>query len=453
MSTHDDAFTAEAKSLVYTFRAKAGTKPTWTPRWGFVTDEPHFDPRFKIGGQFGGWFYGVRAYGGHGWGFGGAETKRGPEVNEYSDFAGVLGTGVYVTGVAGTSINNVGVYGQTGEVPELPWPVPNYYARAGVFGAAEQGRGVFGVVDFGVGVTGFSPKGIGVEGFTTDGIGVIGSARERPGVYGVSGAAPGVYGLASYDSGVQGICDTEGPTVPQPVTIAGVVGTSDASHGVIGTSNALVGVYGYSTNNIGVVGQTQNPNSFAGYFFGNVAVAGNLTVTGVISPNPKSAVVPFPDGTQRLLYCMESPEVWFEDFGAARLKRGRAVVKIDADFSKVIKRGDYRVFPVPEGDCRGLYVRRKSAMSFEVRELMGGKSSITFSYRIVGRRKDIKGHRRFAKIDMPLPMPAGVTRPPRKRPMKSSALRRFLTRLEKETWQARPKGTKKGSGSRPLRSM
>ena len=92
-------------------------------------------------------------------------------------------------------------------------------------------------------------------------------------------------------------------------------------------------------------------------------------------------------------------------------------------------------------------------MSFEVRELMGGKSSITFSYRIVGRRKDIKGHRRFAKIDMPLPMPAVVTRPARKRPMKSSALRRFLTRLEKETWQARPKGTKKGSGSRPLRSM
>jgi hypothetical protein len=129
MSTHDDAFTAEAKSLAYTFRAKAGTKPTWTPRWGFVTDEPRFDPRFKIGGQFGGWFYGVRAYGGHGWEVGGAEAKRGPEVNEYSDFAGVLGTGVYVTGVAGTSVNNVGVYGQTGEVPDLPFPVP-YYVRA-----------------------------------------------------------------------------------------------------------------------------------------------------------------------------------------------------------------------------------------------------------------------------------------------------------------------------------
>jgi hypothetical protein len=450
MSTHDDAFTAEAKSLVYTFRAKAGTKPTWTPRWGFVTDEPRSNPRFQIGGQFGGWFYGVRAYGGLGWEVGGAEAKRGPEVNQYSDFAGVLGTGVYVTGVAGTSINNVGVYGQTGEIPDLPWPVPNYYARAGVLGAAEQGQGVFGVSAFGAGVSGFCPKGNAVEGFSTDGIGVNSIARKFPGVYGVSGTAPGVYGNASYDSGVQGICDTEGPMVPDQVTIAGVVGTSDASHGVIGTSNARVGVYGYTTNGTGVFGRAQNPNAFAGYFAGNVAVDGNLTVTGVISPNPKSAVVPFPDGTQRLLYCMESPEVWFEDFGTAKLKRGRVVVKLDADFAKVIKRGDYRVFPAPEGDCRGLYVRHKSATSFEVRELMGGKSSITFSYRIVGRRKDIKGHRRFAKIDIRLPMPAMVTRPPRKRGMRTSALRTFLTRLEKETWQRRPKGTKKGSGSRAL---
>ena len=97
---------------------------------------------------------------------------------------------------------------------------------------------------------------------------------------------------------------------------------------------------------------------------------------------------------------MESPEHWFEDFGSAKLARGRTTVKLDANFAKVIKRGDYRVFVTPEGDCHGLYVRRKSANGFEVRELMGGKSSIAFSYRIVGRRKDIKGHRRFAKIDM-----------------------------------------------------
>jgi hypothetical protein len=48
-------------------------------------------------------------------------------------------------------------------------------------------------------------------------------------------------------------------------------------------------------------------------------------------------------------------------------------------------------------------VRNKSAASFEVRELGGGKSSIAFSYRVVGRRNDIKAHKRFAKVDTRLP--------------------------------------------------
>jgi hypothetical protein len=147
-----------------------------------------------------------------------------------------------------------------------------------------------------------------------------------------------------------------------------------------------LGVLGFS-NNVGVYGETTNPaGNYAGVFRGNIVVTGT-----------KSAAVPFPDGTQRVLYCMESPELWFEDFGTAKLKRGRVVVKLNADFGKVIESGDYRVFVTPEGDCRGLYVHRKSASTFEVRELTGGKSSIAFSYRIVGRRKDIKEYRRFAK--------------------------------------------------------
>jgi hypothetical protein len=128
---------------------------------------------------------------------------------------------------------------------------------------------------------------------------------------------------------------------------AGVTGTADQNPGVIGTSNAAIGIYGFSTGNSGVVGETANPNSFAGYFAGNVHVTGNLTVAGPV----KGAIMPFPDGTQRVLYCMESPEPWFEDFGSGKLKRGRAVVKIDRDFAKVIKRGDYHVFLTPRGDC------------------------------------------------------------------------------------------------------
>jgi hypothetical protein len=298
----------------------------------------------------------------------------------------VFGTGVYVTGVAGTSVNNVAVYGQSGDDPGFPRTI-----AAGVFGVGNDRWGVAGWN----GVIGLA--------YATEAVG--GVSHLGYGVSGLSDQSIGVAGHSGNDFGIVGVSDLVGPQVPNPVTLAGVWGSSGKRHGVIGTSDAQVGVFGYSTNAPGIIGMTSNPTSVAGGFFGNVGITGNLQVVG-----QKSAVVPFPDGSRRALYCMESPELWFEDFGSAKLARGRAVVKIDANFAKVIKRGDYGVFLTPEGDCHGLYVRRKSANSFEVRELTGGKSSVAFSYRIAGRRKDIKQPRRFAKIDMPLSPP---TRPPR----------------------------------------
>jgi hypothetical protein len=142
---------------------------------------------------------------------------------------------------------------------------------------------------------------------------------------------------------------------------------------------------------------------------------------------------------------MESPDVWFEDFGTAKLRRGRAVVKLDVEFAKVIKHGDYKVFVTPEGECRGLSVRRKRAASFEVRELMGGTSSIAFSYRIVGRRKDVRGHTRFAKFDTRLPPPAT---PPGK--PTAAGLRAFVARLDREERRRKPKLAGKRRRSRVL---
>ena len=55
---------------------------------------------FRIGGSLGGFYYGVQGYGG----YPDDSGNIGPQVNSYSDFAGVFGTGVYVTGVAGTSV-------------------------------------------------------------------------------------------------------------------------------------------------------------------------------------------------------------------------------------------------------------------------------------------------------------------------------------------------------------
>jgi hypothetical protein len=317
---------------------------------------------------------------------------RGPQrTRPFFGFAGVVGESRDDPGTAGTSLNNIGVYGQTEEGSRAP-------------------------------------------GFIA---GVYGTGNIQPGVVGWSNQGPGVEGRSG-DAGPKPVGDLP--------TIAGVLGSSDAQAGVIGTSNRTAGVLGFS-NNIGIFGQTTNDASFAGAFKGNVVVVGTLTA------NAKNSVVTFPDRTQRVLHCMESPEHWFEDFGAAKLNGGRAVVKLDTDFAKVIKRGDYKVFLTPEGDCRGLYVRRRAA-SFEVCELMGGRSSIAFSYRIVGRRKDIRAHKRFAKIDTRLQLPAAAARPPRKRARTRAERHAFAPRIEvrdalavrREARERRRKGARTSRG-------
>jgi hypothetical protein len=135
---------------------------------------------------------------------------------------------------------------------------------------------------------------------------------------------------------------------------------------------------------------------------------------------------------------MESPELWFEDFGSAGLRRGRVRVKLDADFAEVIATGDYRVFLTPEGDCNGLYVAKKSGAAFEVRELGGGKSSVNFSYRIVGRRKDVKRRQRFARIGLPKSAPVSRKRRP------ARPVRALIAELEKQARAVRAKKPKGG---------
>ncbi len=47
-----------------------------------------------------------------------------------------------------------------------------------------------------------------------------------------------------------------------------------------------------------------------------------------------------------------------------------------------------KVFVQLEGDCNGVYVTSKSATSFTVKELQGGKSNVSFSWSIVATRAD-----------------------------------------------------------------
>src|SRR5262249_1814144 len=101
---------------------------------------------------------------------------------------------------------------------------------------------------------------------------------------------------------------------------------------------------------------------------------------------------------------------------------------------------DYRVFLTPEGDCKRLYMQSKRGASFEVRELQGGTSNVAFSYRIVGKRKDIKRHTRFAEIDTPaIPVPVGKSRAARARKVARlpAAMRAMFATIEKEARKKR----------------
>lgn len=112
----------------------------------------------------------------------------------------------------------------------------------------------------------------------------------------------------------------------------------------------------------------------------DLLVSGNSTISGT-----KSAVVDV-NGEQRLLYAMESPEVWFEDFGSGTLENGVALIQIESLFAETVNLSDYHIFLTPLGDCNGLFIAEKTETSFSVQELGGGTSNISFDYRIVAKR-------------------------------------------------------------------
>ncbi|MFH1686020.1 MAG: hypothetical protein ABIE70_00690 [bacterium] len=127
------------------------------------------------------------------------------------------------------------------------------------------------------------------------------------------------------------------------------------------------------------------PASWAGYFQGHVRVTDVLSVLGT-----KSATVKMDDGNYRNLYCQESPEIWFEDFGEGQLVDGRAHVELDGLFLQTVtidEQHPLKVFAQLEGDCNGVFIANKSATGFDIVELQKGASNASFSYRVIAKRR------------------------------------------------------------------
>jgi hypothetical protein len=213
----------------------------------------------------------------------------------------------------------------------------------------------------------------------------VGGASDGPGVLGQGNTAfaDGVRGSSSAGSGVHGISGSG----------SGVNAESNSGVGVRASSSSGTGVVAEG-GKFGLIASANLPGGVAARFDGNVVVNGSFTVSG----GAKSAAVSFPDGSHRRLYCVESPENWFEDFGIGKLVNGQSHVKLDTEFVSVINSDAYHVFITEYEDNNGLFVTERTSTGFIVRATRP-KANGTFSYRVVAKRKDNVGGR-FEEVSM-----------------------------------------------------
>jgi hypothetical protein len=332
----------------------------------------------------------------------GDPSGSGPGVVGTGRGSGAPGVkGIGAGGVDTVSISACGVYGQAGS--------------GNSNGVEGRGSGNFaGVAGFGD-VSLRATGGIGV--FAVGGAPAPASGQPGgPGVYAVGFGGPG-YTPLNQTAGVYGVGGaSNGPGIlgqGGSVAADGVQGSSGSGNGVSGQSGSGVGVRASSGSatglvaegNIGLIASTIAPAGTAGQFDGNVVVNGDFTVFGKV----KSVAVPFPDGSHRRLYCMESPENWFEDFGFGELSNGEARVPLDPGFSAIVEGEGYHVFITEYEGNNALYVTQRTSAGFVVRATAQTATG-TFSYRVVAKRKDIRAPR-FEEVQVSGEGPLALARP------------------------------------------
>jgi hypothetical protein len=188
----------------------------------------------------------------------------------------------------------------------------------------------------------------------------------------------------SYSSGagVRGSSYT-GPGVAASSTYDGVDAVSTNLDGgyFYGGYDGLVGV-GTTTSAFPLVAvNSQNGTFMEVDEYGNVYATGSFTGNSLRTRHSSGA-------GQVSTFGEQAPQSTLEDVGSARMVGGKAEVALEPGFARMIDRSDYHVFLTPRADTRGLYLAATGPRSFQVRESAGGRSSLSFDYRIVARPLD-----------------------------------------------------------------
>jgi hypothetical protein len=282
-----------------------------------------------------------------------------------------------------------------------------------VYGSTTSGTGVRGFSPSGAGVQGTSSSGVGVEADTSSGIGISAQhsgsdtlAELATADYGVRATNTATLAAGTAISGTGGHVGVEGVAIPdgfgERIGVYGRAGgfTSGADHfygvrgfgqapaeggsrfayGVSGTAQSgAVGSTGY-----GVYGEVVGPGTnFAGYFLGNVHVAGTLSK----SAGAFKIDHPMEPESRYLSHSfVESPEMLNIYSGIAVLDAdGRAAVQLPRYFEALNTSFRYQLTPIGS-PMRDLHIA--SEVSGNTFQIGGGTPGGKVSWEVSGVRQD-----------------------------------------------------------------
>jgi hypothetical protein len=250
---------------------------------------------------------------------------------------------------------------------------------------------MYGISTNGIGMYGYSSSNTGVQGYSYSGTGVFGDSSNGDGVYGSSSSSTGVYGTAPATGTVGIATGTSGSTV-------GVYGSAPDGYGVYGNSSSGAGVFGDSSSGIGVYGRSFS--DFAGYFYGDVHVVGDLSATGT---KPFKIDNPLDPAKQYLYhYAVESPQVQNMYNGTIVLDaQGEARVTLP-DYFSAVNRGEFQYqltalgAPMPNP-----YIAEE--LTGDHFKIAGGVAGKKVSWLIFGQRNDpwLRDHPQADVVDKP----------------------------------------------------
>ncbi len=293
----------------------------------------------------------------------------------------------YGTGVYGASAKGVGVYATSTSGDGLE-ATTAASGKSAVYAHSTAGNGVYAVSGTGRGVFAASTSGDGLEAAST--------AAGKSAVYAHSTDGNGVVGRSTNGFGMRaGGNDSDISDQLGDLYLEGGYGELLAGGHLDLASNNYIWFDLDQDNNGNVALEVYNGTDNMVF---SVGENGNTWASGT-----KSALVQTADYGPRLLYSLESPEVWFEEIGAARLVKGTATVAFDPIFAETANlETGYHVFVTPTCDEPAvLFVSDKTAAGFTVQgvTLDNQPSSCAFDYRVVAKRLGYEDVR-LAPVDL-----------------------------------------------------